>query len=504
MLSEYSVSKFIVCAQTLIEIPKVQEEVLKFQKLLGKDGENLEEFILRSRESPAFSTFISNQVEEKKIKENKLIIRTSVKIRLSCLVVEIRAQLNPFSKVTLGQSIQLVEETKKIVKEITGNWKIEDSLEFAILIEFPSDIFAKLDHEFVETELPKLTGYDVEKKHTYSLSYSKLGGLDEKKYLVVMSFKEVGLLKEVWIMGPPSEDGVIENRARWWFIVLLTKFVLQYLKRQYDLLLPQIVKLEKEVEQSTKHFPSLQEAEVTTRFFKNLAEFRKRFIQIRYKLATFRELFECAITNMTFVNWGVRLLPSSEGPERVDEKLISCNDKAVFLPGFVILEASGATWSNIPKNVDEMVNSGALKFINAGPTLGEGLVQQMKNLLELIDNEVEEDETRAEGLVNRLNSHINDIMLVVEAETTLLLQKNQTIMAQSTAKVERKFGILTLIFAVFSVGQVVSAFTIWYWGSIKSTNPVTLENLTLAVGVTIIVMIAALIIALIAYFRSFK
>jgi len=416
----------------------------------------------------------------------------------------IRDSLNPFPKVKFGQCIQLVEETKKIVKETTGNWKIEDEIEFAILIEFPSDIFDQLDQEILEAELPELTGYYVDKKHTYSLSYSKLGELDEKNDLVIMSFKEVGLLKEVWIIGPPPlEDGVIENRARWWFIVLLTRFALQSLKRQYDLLLPQIVKLEKEVESSTKHFPSLQEAEVTTRFFENLAELRKRFIQIRYKLATFHELYECAMTNMTFVNWGVRLLPSSGEPGRVDEKLITCNDKVVFLPGFLIMEASGVTWSDIPKNVDEMINSGALKFINTRPTLGEGLVQQMKSLLEIMINEVEEEETRAEGLVNRLNSHINDIMMVVEAQTALLLQKTQTFMAQSTAKVERKFGILTLIFAVFSVGQVVSAFTIWYWGSIE-LNPVTLENLTLAVGVTIIVMIAALIISLIAYFRSFK
>lgn len=504
MLSEFSISKFIVCAQTFVEIPNVQKEVNKFQQLLGEDGERLKEFILRSRESPAFSTFISDKIENITINENNLVVWTSVEIRLCCLVITIRASLNPFPKVTFGQSFQFIEETKKIIKEKLGNWKDDDAIEFAVLIEFPSDIFDQLNKEILEAGLPKLTGCDMEKKHTYSLSYSKLGEIDEKTDLVIMSFKEFGLLKEVWIIGPPFDDGMIENRARWWSIVSLTRFMLQYLKRQYDLLLPQIVKLEKEVEKSTNNFPRLLDAEVTTRFYEKLTEFRKRFIQIRYMLTTFHELFECTIRNMDFVNWGVRIIPSSGGPMRVDEKLISCNDKVLFLPGFLIMEASGSTWSDIPKNIDEMVNSGTSKFINARPTLEKGFVEQMKRLLELIQNRVEERHDRAEKLVNRLNSHINDIMKVVEAETALLLQNTQTMMAKSTAVVERNFGILTLIFAVFSVGQVVSAFTIWYWGSIESTNPVTLENLTLAVGVTIIVMIAALIIALIAYFRSFK
>ena len=66
MLSEVLISKFIVCSQTFIEISKVQEEAERFQKLLGKDGETLQGAMLSSRESPAFSTFISFQTEEEK------------------------------------------------------------------------------------------------------------------------------------------------------------------------------------------------------------------------------------------------------------------------------------------------------------------------------------------------------------------------------------------------------------------------------------------------------
>ena len=207
---------------------------------------------------------------------------------------------------------------------------------------------------------------------------------------------------------------------------------------------------------------------------------------------------------MELVNWGIRLVPSSEETEKVDEKLIACNDKAVFLPDFLIMEASGATWSNVPKNIEELVKSSAMNFLNSAPTLDKGLVEQMKSLLELIKSEVEEDETRAEGLVNRLNSHIDDIMKVVEAQTALMLQKTQTILAQSTAKVEKNFGILTLIFAVFSLGQVVSDFAIWYWGTSESANAVNLINLGWAVGVTILIMFVALLIALVVYLRSFK
>ena len=83
MLSEIQVSGFLVVTQTFIEISKVEEEADKFKALLSNAKDPLEEIILCSRESPAFSTLVSGKVDEKNINGNKLRITTETENRLS-------------------------------------------------------------------------------------------------------------------------------------------------------------------------------------------------------------------------------------------------------------------------------------------------------------------------------------------------------------------------------------------------------------------------------------
>ncbi len=503
-LSDLTISKFIVCTQTFIDNSNVQEDAKKYAGMTGVGEEFLQKSILDSRESPAFSTLISRKGEMEKIGENKLDIVTGTEIRLSCLNIVIHAQLKPIKELTIGQSITLIEETKKIVKQKIQNWKKDDQFEFAVLIEISPELFSKLDPKQLEAELPILSNCGGS-NFTYSLSYSKLGELDEPTDLAVMTFREAGLLRESWIIAPPPMKMQVSiNRLRWWKIALLTVYALQCAKRKYDELLSEIVGLEKEVENATKNFPDLQEPAASMLFFNNLTGFRKKFIEIRYRIARLHEISECVDENIQLVKWGVRIIPSSGGPGEIDERVVACTDKVLLIPGFLIMEASGSMWSDIPETVEEMVNSPEMHFLSKLPALDIGLVGQMDKTIDLVRAEVDEEETRAATLVKRLNGHINDVTKVVEAQTALTLQKTQTILAQNTVRVDRNFGILTLIFAVFSIGQVVSAFSIWYWGESTQTSTLPLTNLLWAVGITVSIMIIALLIALIFYLHSFK
>jgi hypothetical protein len=274
------------------------------------------------------------------------------------------------------------------------------------------------------------------------------------------------------------------------------------MKAKYDSLLDEIVKLEKEVEVSTKEL-SPQTDQESIPFFEKLSQFRKKFIRIRYQLATLQETSECIEMNISLVKWGVRVIPSSGKPERVEEKVVVCTDREVIIPSFLIMDISGCCWDDVP-TVEQITSLKPEYVSDRGLVLNKGLVGETKDVLAVIKSEVDEEKERSSSLTDRLNTHIDDIMKVVEADTALTLQKTQTILAQSTTRVDRSFGILTLVFAVFSMGQVVSAFAIWYWGANPPGNVVSVESLSWAVGVTVFLMLMAFLIALVFYLRSFK